>query len=396
MKIGQFGHLTYCTNIHPGESWQETKCALLAYLPQVRRRLALVQPMGIGLRLSQAAAATLAANEEERRSFKSFLADNEFYVFTINGFPYGNFHRTRVKDSVYLPDWRDESRLAYTDLLAELLIDMLPDGVSGSISTVGLAYRAHLKGGNETALMTDLLIRHAAHLHALREKTGKLVVLALEPEPGCLLESTADVVGYFAENLHGKPAAERFSMLTGLDCASSMQALHLHLGLCLDICHAVVGFEDPVESISTLRRAGINVHKVQLSAGIRVVNPGSADLKFLAPFADDVYLHQLAARTGNSIAWWPDLPDALDDERARLAEEWRIHYHVPLWTEPGEQCSTTARAVADVLALHRHQPVAPHLEIETYTWDVLGRNHHGFDLATSIAKEMKWVLAQLA
>lgn len=396
MKIGEFGHLTYCTNVHPGETWEETKCALFAYLPEVRRRLAVDRPMGVGLRLSQAAAAALAADDEERRGFKRFLSDNGCYIFTINGFPYGNFHRRRVKDAVYRPDWRDASRLAYSNQLADLLADFLPDGVNGSISTVGLAYRAHLEGEHEGAEMADSLIRHAAYLHALREKTGKLVVLALEPEPGCLLESTADVVQYFTAHLHDRRAVQRFSSLTGLDAASSLEALRLHLGLCLDICHAAVCFEDPVESVALLRRAGINVHKVQLSAGIRVDEPGRGNMAFLEAFADDVYLHQLAARTGKNITWWPDLPDALEDERARHAEEWRIHYHVPLWTENNRQFSTTLQAVSDVLAAHRNRPIAPHLEVETYTWDVMGEDRRQFDLATSIAKEIQWVLAQLA
>lgn len=57
--------LSYCTNIHPAESWAETREALFTCVPRIRQELAAMDsplknlPLGIGLRLSARAAAEL-------------------------------------------------------------------------------------------------------------------------------------------------------------------------------------------------------------------------------------------------------------------------------------------------------------------------------------------------
>ena len=55
--------LTYCTNIHAGESWAEIQAALDAFVPDIRQSLGFQGPFGIGLRLSALAAATLNQRE---------------------------------------------------------------------------------------------------------------------------------------------------------------------------------------------------------------------------------------------------------------------------------------------------------------------------------------------
>lgn len=393
MRVGGNSHLTYCTNIHPGESWAETESALALYLPKIKKLVSPTAPLGVGLRLSAEAALSLEQPAELDR-FKTFLLSEGLYVFTINGFPYGSFHRTRVKDQVYRPNWCEEARLCYTNRLANILAALLPDDVSGSISTVPGAYLAHLDGASDREKIADALIRHVAHLHALQQEIGKVVSLALEPEPGCLLETSDEVVDFFGNYLHSTSAVTRLCELTGLTRVASRNALQKHLGLCLDICHLAVAFEDPVEAISAIRDAGIAVHKLQLSAALRVIRPDEARKKELRPFAEDVYLHQVAATGPDGITRWPDLSDALADNH--VCDEWRIHFHVPLWSERIGNFSTTLDAVIDVLALHKESPVSPHLEIETYTWDVLSEDHKPCDLTTSIAREIEWVLKRLA
>lgn len=393
MRVGSNSHLTYCTNIHPGESWAETKSALALYLPKIKKRVSPTAPLGVGLRLSAEAALSLE-QQEELDSFKTFLLSEGLYVFTINGFPYGSFHRARVKDQVYLPDWSEEARLAYTNRLANILAALLPDDVNGSISTVPGAYLAHLAPDKGREKIADALIRHAAHLHLLQKETGKSISLALEPEPGCLLETSDDVVDFFGNYLHSPSAVTRLCELTGLTYEVSRKALQTHLGLCLDICHLAVAFEDPVEAIKAIGDAGIAVHKLQLSAALKVIKPREEQRKALRPFAEDVYLHQVAAIGPDGITRWPDLSDALADNH--VYDEWRIHFHVPLWAKKIGDFSTTIDAVIDVLALHKERPVSPHLEIETYTWDVLGEGHKPCDLTTSIAREIEWVLSRLA
>ena len=97
-------HLTYCTNIHPGESWDQVFENVRTHVLAVKARVAPEQRFGVGLRLSARAARTLA-ERPRLTEFRDFLAAHQLYVFTINGFPYGPFHAEPVKAAVYRPDW---------------------------------------------------------------------------------------------------------------------------------------------------------------------------------------------------------------------------------------------------------------------------------------------------
>ena len=179
---GGRGHLTYCSNIHPGESWAEVRANLERYVPAVRDQLAPGKPFGVGLRLSAQSARELSV-ASAMEEFRDFLARNRLYVFTLNGFPYGTFHGARVKEDVYLPDWRDDERLRYTDQLADLLVQLLPPGMEGSISTVPGAFKPSVKDDADVERMSANMLRHVAHLIDLEARTGVRIALALEPEP---------------------------------------------------------------------------------------------------------------------------------------------------------------------------------------------------------------------
>jgi hypothetical protein len=387
--IGGRGHLTYCTNIHPGESWEDSFAALAAHLPIVKRAICPDQPFGVGLRVSALAATQLSAPDILAR-FQGFLAGHRLYVFTINGFPYGTFHGTRVKTSVYRPDWRDPARLAYTNRLADLLAALLPDGETGSISTVPCGWAADFDP-DSIDLVVEHLLRAAVHLHQLHRRTGKVLTLALEPEPGCFLDATADAKPLF-DRLRGHDAVARFAGLAGATPSEAQAALHRHLGLCLDLCHLAVGFERPADSLALLRDEGIAVFKLQVSAGLRL-SPAAAAA--LAPFDDGVYLHQATARRGADILRFTDLDDVRACTKARDAEEWRVHVHVPLWADHFGALGSTADITAECLALHAAAPVCQHLEVETYTWDVLPAALRPCDLDTAIVKELQWTIRQL-
>ncbi|MGH7947499.1 MAG: metabolite traffic protein EboE, partial [Opitutaceae bacterium] len=118
MKLRDGIHLAYCTNVHRGENWEETFAALERHLLPVRRRVAPGRSYAIGLRLGQRAAAELT-RRDNLLAFQRWLQRHECYVFTINGFPYGNFHGSRVKEQVYAPDWSTPERVAYTQQLFE-------------------------------------------------------------------------------------------------------------------------------------------------------------------------------------------------------------------------------------------------------------------------------------
>lgn len=393
-------HLTYCTNIHAGETWAEVRANLERHVVRVKASVAPDRPFGVGLRLSAVAAATLA-EPGELELFQAFLRDRGLYVFTINGFPYGPFHGTRVKEEVYLPDWLDEARLDYSDCLAVLLASLLPDepGLEGTVSTVPGAYKARVRDAADARRMAQLMVQHAAGLHRLRERTGKVISLALEPEPCCHIETVAETVTFFEDHLFASPAVAAFRRLTGLGKGESEAALRRHLGVCFDACHMAVEFEDAAAGITALRRAGIRVGKVQVSAGLRVrMDPGDRTVAdALRPFAEGVYLHQVVERRDGRLTRYLDLPEALD-AAARDGgglREWRIHFHVPLFREELGPFASTQDYLAGVLGLLRHEAHTPHLEVETYTWDVLPEAFRREDIAVAVARELRWVLDQL-
>lgn len=389
-------HLTYCTNIHPGEEWPEVRENLERYLPAIKKRVAPDQPFGVGLRLSSAAARGLAA-AETLSEFQDFLSRHGLYVFTLNGFPYGAFHRQRVKEAVYLPDWRESRRVEYTDGLAELLAQLLPDdsALEGSVSTVPGAFKAHIRQPEDLAVITDNLIRHVAALVRLHRETGRHIALAIEPEPSCILETVAETVAFFEGRLFCRAAAARLADLTGLDATAAEAALHGHIGVCLDTCHAAVEYEDPITAVRRLKSAGIRIAKLQLSAGLRVAQVTSVAIEALRPFAEDVYLHQTIERNGDGMRRYSDLPDALANGADSGEREWRIHFHVPIWSENLDVFASTQPFLRDILGLHRTEPISRHLEVETYTWNVLPAHLRGESMETDITRELEWVLDRL-
>jgi len=133
-------HLTYCTNIHPGKDWELTFTQLQTHVPTIKAKLAPTVPFGLGLRLSNLASEELDAGENLKH-FKHWLQDNDIYVFTMNGFPYGNFHNESVKDKVHAPDWTTKERVVYTKRLFRQLAYLLPEGISGGISTSPISYK---------------------------------------------------------------------------------------------------------------------------------------------------------------------------------------------------------------------------------------------------------------
>jgi len=175
-------HLTYCLNVHPGDSWRENFRAIREHAVRVRERVAPRQRFGLGLRLSARAAETLRHGDELGR-FRDYLAARDLYVFTVNGFPYGAFHGEVVKENVYAPDWRHAERRDYTIALADILAELLPEGLDGSISTVPVSYKPWIASEADLAAAVGMLADVAAHLHGLRERTGRDICLASSPSP---------------------------------------------------------------------------------------------------------------------------------------------------------------------------------------------------------------------
>ncbi|MGB2823910.1 MAG: metabolite traffic protein EboE, partial [Phycisphaerae bacterium] len=260
-------HLTYCLNIHPGETWAENFAAVREKAMRVRRAVAPARSFGLGLRLSNEAAVELS-DPGTLADFREFLAANDLYVFTINGFPHGRFHGTGVKEDVYRPDWRTPERRDYTIRLTDILAALLPEGVTGSISTVPGSYRSWIRTPDDVKQMCRMLAEAALHAAATLDETGRDICIALEPEPDCFIESTDEAVAFFAETLPA--AAGGLADRLGVPPDHVARALSRHLGVCFDTAHAAVQFEEPAESLGRIASAGVRVGKVQLSAALRL------------------------------------------------------------------------------------------------------------------------------
>lgn len=397
MKLGD-SHLTYCSNIHAGERWDDVSAALAAALPAVRRHLSHQGPLAIGLRLSAAAASTLE-DAGPLEAFRGFLADGDFYVPTINGFPYGAFHGTRVKERVYAPDWRDPARLDYSNRLARLLATLAQDaGLStASVSTVPGAFRPLVESQSDVAAMAKNLLAHAVYLKRLRDRTGVTVTLAIEAEPACFIETTTEAVTFICEQLLNADALAAASADAGV--ALTEADVRRHVGVCLDACHMAVEFEDAAAALSLMHRAGISLGKVQLSAALQVHEgrTSGGPHALLTPFAEDTYLHQVVIDTPGGLQRHTDLPDALAARAPTAADgEWRVHFHVPIFLAEMSGFATTQPYLAQLLRLLQQQEIATCLEVETYTWDVLPPEYRTTDVCTAIARELTWARNQLS
>ncbi|MGB3851311.1 MAG: metabolite traffic protein EboE [Tunicatimonas sp.] len=398
MKLDRY-HLTYCTNIHPGERWEEVQHSLQTYLPPIREALSPDQPFGIGLRLSHQATEDILS-ENKLEDFREWLAENNYYVFTMNAFPYGGFHRQRVKDVVHHPDWTTPERLHYTLRSFEVLAALLPQEMEGGISTSPLSYR--LWHADATALdavrdrATHHLAQVATHLYRQHQSTGQLLHLDLEPEPDGMLETTQDVIDYFNNWLlpRGIPYLQQE---LGVRPDEAERGLRTHIRICYDVCHFAVGYERPREVFDRWQQAGIKVGKIQISAALRAQLPAAttertAVTQAFASLVESTYLHQVIARTvDGELIRYNDLPDALQHIAEPHMREWRTHFHVPIFVAEYGALAATQSDIEEVLDILREEPLTQHLEVETYTWEVLPPEIR-LGLAESITRELQWVL----
>ncbi len=383
--------LGYGMNVHPGGGVETTVRALDDTATPLREALGHTGPFGLGLRLDGAAVTRLHGDAALRADLRDRLAGGGFVPFTANGFVVGDFHGRALKAEVYRPSWREPARLAYTTALAEVMADLA--GAAGlsrvSISTSPLAWRAGTDAEPETREGAAALARAARGLVRLREATGVRVALAIEPEPGCLLERTADLVRFFEG-----PLAEALG-----DDAEARS----HLGACFDVCHQAVMQEDARASLDALGRAGIAVEKLQASAALEVRAPEDPGRRrALLAFDEPVYLHQVGARGDDGLARLAvDLGPAYEDgSPVRGLDPWRVHFHVPVFRDELAGGLRTTRRVLDEALRHvASGGVTEHVEIETYAFFVLPeseRDASGRALVEALRREYEHVLGVLA
>lgn len=363
------GSIAYCTNVLPGADLDSALRELTTRFARVRAALGSSEPLPLGLWLSARAAGEIADADAARR-VRDRLAAAGLAVVGLNGFPFGDFHEARVKHAVYRPDWTRPERLAFTLHLARTLVELLPEGArSASISTLPLGWRSAFTNegcGSGIGLAASLLERAADALADIEASRGVRITLDLEPEPGCALDRSGHLVELFERCLRGDRRRR-------------------HLGVCHDICHAAVMFEDQEAALAAYRRAGIRVGKVQISSALECDGTAEA-IAELARFDEPRYLHQTCVReVDGATRLFEDLPAAMPHVAGRVS---RTHFHVPIHLDRIGSLRTTRGEIGRCLAaLSTDDP--PALEIETYAWSVLPEALRPAELADGIAAEWR-------
>ncbi|MDB5117750.1 MAG: xylose isomerase [Mucilaginibacter sp.] len=396
------GHLTYCTNIHAGETWPAHFTALKNNFPNIKNRVSPGEPMGIGLRLSNTASIELQ-KEESLSAFIQWLQENDAYVFTMNGFPYGEFHHTVVKDQVHAPDWTTQARVDYTIRMFHILAKLLPKNMDGGISTSPLSYKYWHKTAQELQqakiVATGNILTVAEELIKIRRETGVIMHLDIEPEPDGVLETGEEYIQWYEEVLL-PIGVDRISRKLNILVDEAEQLIKDHITLCYDVCHFAIGYEPHRQVIDELAAKGLKVGKIQISAALKATLPGDIELRdpimnAFARFNESTYLHQVVAKKVNGkLVRYPDLPEALADIENITVEQWRAHFHVPIFTEEFGLVQSTQSDIIKVLNIFKNTPFTDHLEVETYTWGVLPDTKK-LPLNDSIIRELNWVKDQL-
>lgn len=391
MKLTNNQHLTYCLNVHPGESWDENFNAIKDFTLNIRAAISPDKPFGLGLRLSNNAATTLS-DPVRISEFNDFLAINNLYVFTSNAFPYGAFHNQRIKENVYLPDWRYNERYDYTIKIADILASIIPKGGTASISTVPCSYKAWIKTESDVTSMVTRLMDIVAYLSQLEELLNRRIHLGLEPEPDCYLETTNDVLEFFKGPIN-KEGSAYLALKMKITEEKAHALIARHLGICFDTCHFALQFENLAKSIRRISDAGILISKVQISSALSTNNSVAARSE-LGAFCDPVYLHQVKVKNSNGeITSYNDLNKALQTTKPNDDKEWRIHFHVPLYFKEYRSLGSTINEL--IPEFFKTIKNIPHLEIETYTFDVLPADLRSLGIEKSVIKEYQWVLEHL-
>ncbi len=373
MKIGDGKHLCYSMNVFPEKDWLSEDSEIRKKVLALRREVTGSDSAKFAIGLwFDARTACEFRRKKNLREFKEWLDGNNLYVFTFNAFPYGNFHGKPVKKKVYQPDWTTNERLKYTCMIADILSELLPDGVTGSISTLPGGYMSNIKSEKQVAKIAKNLLSAAGHLDKIKKKTGKQIILGIEPEPDCLWESPSGFIRFHEKYLQQHRRESKY------------------LGICYDTCHQEVLFNRPGEGLEKLLKQKIPVAKFQLSAALGAPTPVSK--KALAKFADEVYLHQTRVLEKDwTVSKYPDLPAAL--AKADKSRPWTVHYHVPVFTSKLPDGLVTAKnELEKVLSMG----LDINMEIETYTFSVLPAKMTKSGAISSMKKEYEWVIREMS
>lgn len=379
------GHLSYCSNIHPGEIWEEHFANLQTIVPKIKQEVCPDQAMGLGLRIANQASIDLTEDSSKLAALKTWLTQEDLYIFTLNGFPYGGFHNTIVKDQVHAPDWTTHDRVNYTRRLIDILSQLLPDDLlEGGISTSPLSYKYWWDNRSAACAQATMeLLKLIPYLAQNEQKTGKWIHIDIEPEPDGLLENHREFVDWYTDMLIP------FAITAGIP--EDLVRRYIHI--CFDVCHYGVSFDKPASCLEELVAKNISIGKIQISSALRVDlrSNATARMEALKQYEEPTYLHQVKAlKKDGTFEQFKDLGEAIAQYQDGVYEEWRVHFHVPLFLDSYGLLNSTQAEIGETLAYHQLHNVTRMMEIETYTWGVLPTAYQE-NIETSVAREITYI-----
>ncbi len=387
--------ITYCTNIHPARGMDAVRNSLDQFSLPLKSRLSPDRPFPLGLRLSDEESRELCIGDELPR-FRDWLTERGFTIACINGFPFGPFHGGPVKDDVHRPDWRNQERVDYTIRLAHILSQLPHAGAHAGISTSPLSYKPWGETTkHDRTHMTANIATGAIEFARLSQTKNLDLHLDIEPEPDGLLETAAEHIEWFNDELVPLATNEMARQL-GLSTSDAENEVRKRIAVCLDTCHSAIEFEEPEATIDAYINAGVRIGRVQVSSALLVPIPADPKARAsvcaaLEPFADSTYLHQTIGRhSDGSTFQWPDLPEALAQLNESQAEEWRIHFHVPIFHAGESPLLTTQPQTERLIRYAIKRNACDIFEAETYTWSVLPKSLQ-FEMVDSIERELQWL-----
>jgi hypothetical protein len=378
--------LAYAMNVHAGGDAATFESAIDEVVAPLRTQLGVSGPFGLATRFDAAGIRALATDTALRERMGAQLSEADLVPFSGNAFVLGRFHGAPLKDAVYAPPWGHPDRTSYTLMYAAVLAAWrAPDAVL-SLSTAPGSWRGWRESADAAGLRAGALVTCAAGLQALEARTGVRVRLGLEPEPRCSIETIDELVAFFEG-----PLARALE---------SAPELRTWLGVCYDACHQAVMHEPAEEALARLAAAGIDIVKFQASSALEVAEPDAAARAALAAFDEPIYLHQVAAPDdAGRVHVAQDLSAVLGDKSGLWMQRrpWRIHYHVPIFRAAAVPPLGTTQGELRVglrAALEARQ--VQHVEIETYTFDVLPAAERdagsGRDLVAALVREYETAL----
>ena len=419
-------HVTYCTNIHTSNNWEECCKNIKHYSVEIAKKIKQnfkyslnENYFPLGLRFSGKEVEEIQNSPFKFEFLKNLLESHNLFPSVLNAFPYGDFHRAPVKENVHQPDWFNYERVKYTINMANLLVNFVKDKNyqdNYGISTNPIGYKytydriREYKNFHFWHQLVQKSVYHfievVKYFIEIEKKTNVNLHLDIEPEPDGIIETSEEMILFFNEYLL-LTGVNLLSYSLGISTQKAEMYIRRHINICYDICHCAVLFENSFHNLQKYGREGIKIGRIQVSSALSVLfdqnrNQNLEKLKLLKEFSKSIYLHQISENNNTSsfIKQHRDLEGTLETilpyKIAELSNsEWRIHFHVPIFLSHYGLLNSTQNEILNTLKYLKKNPdITSVLEIETYTWRVLPVALK-IDLTASIIREYQWLIENL-